>query len=61
MKTPYLQLKIEVDKLYDKKLDTSEQIEEHFEFIKEYIIANGWCVNEYTSKTLQKYNPETLN
>jgi len=61
MKTPYLQLKIAVDELYKKKLNTDEEIEAHFDFIRQFIEANGWDIDEYTSKTLQKTDYDKLN
>lgn len=51
MKIPFLQLTIEVDKLYSKLFSTSDikSINLHCEFIVSFINACGWTEDEYIS------------
>lgn len=49
IKIPYLQLSFEVDKLYSKQFDENDtdSIDEHCEFISEFIDACGWDPDDY--------------
>jgi len=54
MKMNYFQLAIEVEKLYAKQVDESD-VNEHIEFISEFIKSCGWTEEEYMECWL-KYN-----
>lgn len=67
MKLPFEYVAREVDKLYDKSFEQSEvnAINEHCEFIRDFIHACGWSEDEllaamYPSKG-QQLSTEELN
>lgn len=49
IKIPYFQVAFEVEKLYQKKIDFSntKTINEHCEFITDFIEACGYSIEEY--------------
>jgi hypothetical protein len=51
----YEQLALEVEKLYSKQFNDHQvkEINEHCEYIADYIIACGWSVEEYLDRWLQ--------
>jgi hypothetical protein len=56
MKMSYLQLSLEVDKLYAKQFPPSvpnSVIEEHCNFIASFIEAAGWTTDEYFSEYIK--------
>ena len=53
MKLPYAQLSVQVNKLYDYKLTDEKAIEEHCEYIRQFIEACGWDVDDYIRAMMQ--------
>lgn len=51
-KLPYEQLSVEVEKLYSKPFEESNTkgILDHCEFIRNFIEACGWSVDEYIER-----------
>lgn len=49
MKIPFYQLNLEVDKLYLKPIDLTDEarVHEHLNFIEQFIVASGWSVEDY--------------
>lgn len=58
MKLPYHQLSLEVDKLYNYQLTDEKEIEEHCEFIRQFIEACGWDLYEYMSAMMHELDPK---
>lgn len=61
MKVPYSQLSFEVDKLYNYKLTDEKEIEEHCEYIRQFIEACGWEVEDYIRAMFSDGKEELLN
>jgi hypothetical protein len=54
VKIPYFQLSVEVDKLYNYSLTDDKVIEEHCEFIRQFIESCGWEVEDYISTMMNE-------
>ena len=57
MKIPYEQIAIEVEKLYAQQIDIDDlqAVEEHCNYITQFIESCGWTVEEYTVKSLEDF------
>jgi hypothetical protein len=45
----------QVIQLYNKKIDSVDEINEYCDFIREFIILNGWTIEEYIQESLRKF------
>lgn len=61
MKLPYAQLYVQVGKLYDYTLTDEKAIEEHCEFIRQFIEAAGWNVDDYILTMIRDGREEKSN
>jgi len=54
-RVPFLVVALEVEKLYQKVIaeDNDQAIEDHCEFIANYIEATGWQIDEYLERWMQ--------
>lgn len=61
MKLSYAQLSMQVDKLYEYVLTDERAIEEHCEFIRQFIEACGWSVDDYINAMWNDGEEKVLN
>jgi len=63
IKLPFSYVSGQVDKLYDKQIDTKDPnaLDAHCEFIEAFILGCGWTVDQYTRAMFGFQDLDKLN